>query len=80
MFNGADRGTTSAKRPIKNDRFYLNKPVNKADKIVITLLTPNENTELGRKAIALAAKELCACASRCNPGTDYYRQGRLLRQ
>lgn len=50
------QGTTSAKRPIKNDRFYLNKPVNKADKIVITLLTPNENTELGRKAIALAAK------------------------
>ncbi len=50
------QGTTSAKRPIKNDRFYLNKPVNKADKIVITLLNPNENTELGRKAIALAAK------------------------
>ena len=50
------QGTTSAKRPIKNDRFYLNKPVNKADKIVITLLNPNEDTELGRKAIALAAK------------------------
>ncbi len=50
------QGTTSAKRPVKNDRFYLNKPANKANKIVVTLLNPNENTELGRKAIALAAK------------------------
>ena len=43
------QGTTSAKRPIKNDRFYLNK----ASKV--ELLTPDDTTELGRYAIALAA-------------------------
>lgn len=52
------QGTTSAKRPIKNDRFYLNKQIDKNNPLpqVVTLLNPNENTELGRKAIALAAK------------------------
>jgi hypothetical protein len=52
------QGTTSAKRPIKNDRFYLNKQIDKKNPLpqVVTLLNPNENTELGRKAIALAAK------------------------
>ena len=43
------QGTTSAKRPIKNDRFYLNK----ASKV--ELLSPDDTTELGRHAIALAA-------------------------
>lgn len=43
------QGTTSAKRPIKNDRFYLNK----ASKV--ELLNPDDTTELGRYAIALAA-------------------------
>ena len=43
------QGTTSAKRPIKNDRFYLNK----ASKV--ELLNPDDSTELGRNAIALAA-------------------------
>jgi len=52
------QGTTSAKRPIKNDRFYLNKQIDKKNPLpqVVTLLNPNEDTELGRKAIALAAK------------------------
>ncbi len=50
------QGTTSAQRPIKNDRFNFNKK-NKATgkKATVTLLNPNESTELGRKAI-LAAK------------------------
>ena len=43
------QGTTSAKRPIKNDRFYLNKASN------VELLNPDDSTELGRNAIALAA-------------------------
>lgn len=52
------QGTTSAKRPVKNDRFYLNKQIDKKNPLpqVVTLLNPNEDTELGRKAIALAAK------------------------
>ena len=50
------QGTTSAQRPIKNDRFNFNKK-NKATgkKATVTLLNPDESTELGRKAI-LAAK------------------------
>ena len=47
------QGTTSAKRPIKNDRFYLNKPVNKKEPVVMELLYPDDSTELGRKAIEL---------------------------
>lgn len=35
------QGTTSAKRPIKNDRFYLRKPVDKANPTVITALNPD---------------------------------------
>jgi hypothetical protein len=52
------QGTTSAKRPIKNDRFYLNKQIDKKNPLpqVVTLLNPNDGTALGRKAIALAAK------------------------
>lgn len=42
------QGTTSAKRPVKNDRFYLNKASN------FELLNPDNTTELGRNAIALA--------------------------
>lgn len=49
------QGTTSAQRPIKNDRFNFNKK-NKATglKATITLLNPDDSTELGRKAIAAA--------------------------
>lgn len=36
------QGTTSAKRPIKNDRFYLKKPVNKTDTIEITPMYVDE--------------------------------------
>lgn len=52
------QGTTSAKRPIKNDRFYLAKQIDKKNPLpqVVTLLNPNEDTALGQKAIALAAK------------------------
>lgn len=50
------QGTTSAQRPIKNDRFNFNKK-NKSTglKATVTLLHPDENTALGRKAI-MAAK------------------------
>ena len=50
------QGTTSAQRPIKNDRFNFNKK-NKATglKATVTLLNPDDSTELGRKAI-MAAK------------------------
>ena len=50
------QGTTSAQRPIKNDRFNFNKK-NKTTglKATVTLLNPDDSTELGRKAI-LAAK------------------------
>ena len=49
------QGTTSAQRPIKNDRFNFNKK-NKATglKATVTLLNPDDSTELGRKAIAAA--------------------------
>ena len=50
------QGTTSAKRPIKNDRFYLNKPVNKKVPVEMELLYPDDTTELGRKAIELCKK------------------------
>lgn len=45
------QGTTSASRPVKNDRFYLNKASS------FELLNPDDTTELGRYAIALAAKK-----------------------
>ena len=49
------QGTTSAQRPIKNDRFNFNKK-NKATglKATVTLLNPDDTTELGRKAITAA--------------------------
>lgn len=49
------QGTTSAQRPIKNDRFNFNKK-NKSTglKATVTLLNPDESTELGRKAIKAA--------------------------
>ena len=49
------QGTTSAQRPIKNDRFNFNKK-NKATglKATVTLLNPDDSTELGRKAIQAA--------------------------
>ena len=49
------QGTTSAQRPIKNDRFNFNKK-NKTTglKATVTLLNPDDSTELGRKAIAAA--------------------------
>lgn len=50
------QGTTSAQRPVKNDRFNFNKKnKNTGLKATVTLLYPDESTELGRKAI-LAAK------------------------
>ena len=50
------QGTTSAKRPIKNDRFYLKKPVNKADKIVMTPIYPDYTNEDAVLSYALMAK------------------------
>lgn len=49
------QGTTSAQRPIKNDRFNFNKK-NKTTglKATVTLLNPDDSTELGRKAITAA--------------------------
>lgn len=35
------QGTTSAKRPVKNDRFYLRKPVDKKNPTVVTPLNPD---------------------------------------
>ena len=57
-----NQGTTSAKRPVKNPRYYLaakngstyNK-VTKTGGTTIVLLNPDETTEEGRTAIALAA-------------------------
>lgn len=50
------QGTTSAKRPIKNDRFYLKKSVNKADKIVMTPIYPDYTNEDALLSYALMAK------------------------
>lgn len=49
------QGTTSAQRPIKNDRFNFNKK-NKTTglKATVTLLNPDDSTELGRNAIKAA--------------------------
>lgn len=49
------QGTTSAQRPEKNDRFNFNKK-NKTTglKATVTLLNPDDSTELGRKAILAA--------------------------
>lgn len=57
-----NQGTTSAQRPVKNPRYYLaqkkGSTYDKATKTggtTITLLNPDETTEEGRRAIALAA-------------------------
>lgn len=50
------QGTTSAKRPIKNDRFYLKKPVNKADKIVVSPIYPDYTNDDAVMSYALMAK------------------------
>lgn len=50
------QGTTSAKRPVKNDRFYLKKPVNKADKIVVSPIYPDYTSEDAIMTYALMAK------------------------
>ena len=57
-----NQGTTSAQRPVKNPRYYLaQKKGSTYDKntktggTTITLLNPDETTEAGRRAIALAA-------------------------
>jgi hypothetical protein len=51
------QGTTSAQRPIKNDRFnFAKKNKNTGLKATVALLNPDESTALGRDAIK-AAKE-----------------------
>lgn len=50
------QGTTSAKRPIKNDRFYLNKPVVKGTKIEVTPLYPDYSNADAVETYALMAK------------------------
>ena len=57
-----NQGTTSAQRPVKNPRYYLAQKkgstydkVNKTGGTTITLLNPDDSTEAGRRAIALAA-------------------------
>ena len=57
-----NQGTTSAKRPVKNPRYYLAKKNGSTyvkatgeGGTVITLLNPDPTTEAGRNAIALAA-------------------------
>lgn len=50
-----NQGTTSAKRPVKNKRYYLAKSKGKNKDTRITLLNPDDTTEEGRRAIALAA-------------------------
>ena len=50
-----NQGTTSAKRPVKNKRYYLAKSKGKNKDTRIILLNPDDTTEEGRRAIALAA-------------------------
>lgn len=61
------QGTTSAQRPIKNDRFNFNKK-NKTTglKATVTLLNPDDTTELGRNAIAAAADRKVFCSETGN--------------
>lgn len=51
-----NQGTTSAKRPVKNKRYYLAKSKGKNKDTEIVLLNPDDSTEAGRRAIALAAQ------------------------
>ena len=50
------QGTTSAKRPIKNDRFYFRKPVDKANPTVITALNPDYTNADALKTYELFAQ------------------------
>ena len=50
------QGTTSAKRPIKNDRFYLQKPAVKGHVIEITPLFPDYTTPEALRAYDLMSK------------------------
>lgn len=57
-----NQGTTSAQRPVKNPRYYLAQSkgstyvkATNTGGTTITLLNPDNTTELGRRAIALAA-------------------------
>ena len=57
-----NQGTTSAKRPVKNPRYYLAQKngstydkTSKTGGTTIELLNPDNTTEAGRRAIALAA-------------------------
>ena len=61
------QGTTSAQRPIKNDRFNFNKK-NKTTglKATVTLLNPDDSTELGRNAIKAAADRKVFCSETGN--------------
>lgn len=61
------QGTTSAQRPIKNDRFNFNKK-NKTTglKATVTLLNPDDSTELGRDAIKAAADRKVFCSETGN--------------
>ena len=49
------QGTTSAKRPIKNDRFYLRKPADKTHVITVTPLNPDYTNEDAIKTYELMA-------------------------
>lgn len=49
-----NQGTTSAKRPVKNKRYYLAKSKGQNKDTVITLLNPDDTTMAGRRAIELA--------------------------
>lgn len=50
------QGTTSAKRPIKNDRFYLKKPADKTHVITVTPLNPDYTNADALKTYELMAK------------------------
>lgn len=60
------QGTTSAQRPIKNDRFNFNKKFKTGpltgQKATVTLLNPDESTELGRKAIKAVKHNKVYCS------------------
>lgn len=50
------QGTTSAKRPVKNDRFYLRKPVDKKNPTVVTALNPDYTNADALKTYELFAQ------------------------
>jgi hypothetical protein len=56
------QGTTSAQRPIKNDRFNFNKKnKNTGLKATVTLLNPDDSTALGRDAVKFAKEGKVFC-------------------